>query len=206
MPPAPHQAKEPASHEKVLPVPKPPAALDHYKSAQPTISPTVLQTASQSHRRNTGGLAGKAVRAEETKVDKSGYTLFNPTPESALRDFAPDRPANGTGPTTVDAGHILLEVELFNYSRLRSASTHSDTWTGPNPTACLGVADRIELQLTWAPYLHQRSRDLASGDVTSGQGPGDLFVRGKFNLWGNDDRACSHFIYQGRHRTGKCRR
>jgi Putative MetA-pathway of phenol degradation len=125
-------------------------------------------------------------RGEDAKPDKSGYTLFNPTPESALRDFAPDRPAKSTGPTTVDAGHVLLEVELLNYSRQKTDTTRTDTWVGPNPTARIGITNRFEVQLNWAPYLHQRNKDLTTGDVTGGDGPSDLFVRGKLNIWGNE--------------------
>ena len=38
--------------------------------------------------------------------DKSGYTLFNPTPDDQLRAFCTDRPPTATLPCTVDAGHF----------------------------------------------------------------------------------------------------
>ena len=129
-------------------------------------------------------LAG--ARAEDAKPDKSGYTIFNPTPDNALRDFAPDRPAKSTGPTTIDAGHVQFEVELLNYSRQKTDITRTDTWIAPNPTARIGITNRFEVQLNWAPYIHQRNKDLTIGDVTNGDGPGDLFARGKFNVWGNE--------------------
>ena len=125
-------------------------------------------------------------RAEDPKPDKSGYTLFNPTPESALRDFAPDRPAKSTGPTTVDAGHVLLEVELFNYSHQKTDGVRTQTWVGPNPNARIGITNRFEVQVNIAPYVHQRVRDFNAGTDTNGTGPSDLFVRGKFNVWGNE--------------------
>ncbi|HXQ46414.1 MAG TPA: hypothetical protein VN806_07345, partial [Caulobacteraceae bacterium] len=36
--------------------------------------------------------------------DKSGFTLFSPTPDADLRAFCADRPTKSTGPCTVDAG------------------------------------------------------------------------------------------------------
>ena len=39
------------------------------------------------------GLIGFGARAQETpSPDKSGYTLFNPTPEEYMREISPDRP------------------------------------------------------------------------------------------------------------------
>ena len=52
-------------------------------------------------------------------VDRSHYNLFNPTPPDQMRDFAPDRPNVTDAPYTVDPGHLLLEVGLFEYSRDR---------------------------------------------------------------------------------------
>ena len=111
--------------------------------------------------------AGSA-EAADPKPDKSGYSLFNPTPESELRDFAPDRPAKNTGANTIDAGHIQLETELVNYSRAKTDTTKTTTWVGPNPTARIGVTNRFEVQINWAPYLHVHQKDIATGDTTSG--------------------------------------
>ena len=44
--------------------------------------------------------------ANPAAADKSGYTLFNPTPDDALRTFSPDRPTKSNGPLTVDAGRF----------------------------------------------------------------------------------------------------
>jgi hypothetical protein len=42
--------------------------------------------------------------------DKSGYTLFRPTPEALLRELTSDRPDKTESPITVDAGHFQLEM------------------------------------------------------------------------------------------------
>ena len=48
-------------------------------------------------------------------ADKGGYTLFNPTPDAALRTFSPDRPTKSNGPLTVDAGRFQYETDLVSY-------------------------------------------------------------------------------------------
>ena len=38
--------------------------------------------------------------------DKSGYSLFDPTPDDEMRKFTPDRPTKGYSVRTIDAGHF----------------------------------------------------------------------------------------------------
>lgn len=136
-----------------------------------------------------GAVAGyttTAARADEPKPDKSGYTLFNPTPDSALRDFAADRPAKSYGPTTIDAGRVQLEMELSNYSYQSTDGIRTRTYVGPNPTARVGLTNSVELQLNMAPYVHQHVRDTVADTSTSASGVSDLFARAKINLWGNE--------------------
>ena len=131
-------------------------------------------------------LSAMSARADDPKPDKSGYTLFNPTPESALRDFAADRPAKSYGATTIDAGHVQLEVELFNYTTQKIDGIHTQTYVGPNPTARIGLTNSIELQLNIAPFVRQTVHDSFAGTSTSASGVSDFFARAKINLWGNE--------------------
>ncbi len=131
------------------------------------------------------GFAGTA-RADDAKPDKSAYSLFNPTPDAALRDFAADRPAKSYGPTTIDAGRWQLEVELFNYTTMKVDGVHTQTYVGPNPTARIGLTSNIELQLNMAPFVHQTVRDEIAATSTSASGVSDFFARAKINLWGNE--------------------
>jgi len=127
--------------------------------------------------------------ADDPKPDKSGYSLFSPTPDSALRDFAADRPAKSFGPTTIDAGRVQLETELFNYSHQKTDGIRTQTYVGPNPTARIGLLKDIEFQVTYSPFVHQRVTDttVSPSTTTSASGSSDLFTRLKFNLLGNDD-------------------
>jgi Putative MetA-pathway of phenol degradation len=131
------------------------------------------------------------VRAEEPKLDKSRYTLFNPTPDSALRDFAADRPAKGYDPTTVDAGRIQIETELFNYGFQKLDGVRTQTFVGPSPTARIGLLKDVEFQVNYTPFVRQRVTDtnVVPYDVNSASGGSDTFMRLKFNLRGNDDES-----------------
>jgi hypothetical protein len=140
-----------------------------------------------------GSLAGAALAAEPNATDKSQYNLFNPTPDKDLRGFAPDRPAKGTGPTTVDAGRIVVEVEAFNYSRQKSDGVQTTTWVGPNPTIKIGLTDRIDFQINWAPFQQAKVHDSAAGTTDKFSGDTDLYLRSKINLWGNEGTGKTAF-------------
>jgi hypothetical protein len=142
-----------------------------------------------------GCLFGSALAAEPEaeKTDKSQYNLFNPTPDKDLRSFAPDRPAKGTGPTTVDAGRIVVELEAFNYARQKSDGVQTTTWVGPNPTIKIGLTDRIDFQINWAPFQQAKIHDSAAGTTDKFSGDTDLILRSKINLWGNEGTGKTAF-------------
>ena len=67
-------------------------------------------------------LAALGVAAQETNSvppDKSGYNLFNPTPDEYMREMSPDRPDKTDSPFTVDAGHFQLEMDYRTSPTLR---------------------------------------------------------------------------------------
>lgn len=108
--------------------------------------------------------------------DKSSFHVFNPTPRDLRRDLSADRPDFTESPYTVDAGAIQLEMSFFDYAKNGSA----DVWTVAPFNLKVGVLNDLDLQFVFDPWVREddgmRSRD----------GVGDLEVRAKFNLWGND--------------------
>src|SRR4051794_31042167 len=60
---------------------------------------------------------------ERPAVDKTGYTVFNPTPRRFMRELSADRPDVTETPYTVDAGHFQLEMDVlrYGYDRYNSA-------------------------------------------------------------------------------------
>jgi Putative MetA-pathway of phenol degradation len=142
-----------------------------------------------------GSLVGAALASEPDApgTEKSRYNLFNPTPEKDLRSFAPDRPAKGTGPTTVDAGRVVVEMEVFNYARQKSNGMQTTTWVGPNPTIKIGLTDRIDFQVNWAPFQQAKMHDGTAGTTDRFSGGTDVVLRSKINLWGNEGTGKTAF-------------
>jgi hypothetical protein len=121
-------------------------------------------------------------------VDKNQYNLFNPTPCEQLRDFAPDRPDQTEGPFTADAGHLQLEIGIFQYSytsqpqRFFDIRTESYQWF--DTAIKLGLLNNLDVEL-FVPVYNEV--DVKQGNAkTRMSGFGDLIVRAKLNLFGNE--------------------
>ncbi|MEY2604547.1 MAG: hypothetical protein QOH31_2338 [Verrucomicrobiota bacterium] len=121
-------------------------------------------------------------------VNKSQYNLFNPTPCDQMRDFAPDRPDQTEGPFTADAGHLQLEIGIFQYTYTNQPQRFSDIriegYQWLNTAIKLGVLNNLDLEL-FVPVFNEV--DVKQGNVKSRMsGFGDLVVRAKLNLFGNE--------------------
>jgi hypothetical protein len=132
--------------------------------------------------------AGSA-RADEPSgppPDKSGFTLFNPTPDADLRSLCTDRPTKSTAPCTVDAGRWQVEADVYNFTTQTSDGVTTTTQLFTNPTLKLGITNTLDFELNIAPYEQVQIHDsVAATKVTAG-GVGDLFLKAKWNLIGDD--------------------
>jgi hypothetical protein len=124
------------------------------------------------------------VRADD-KPDKSGYTLLNPTPDSAMRDFSTDRPAKSNSAITVDAGHFLIESDLANFTYDRFAGTTTRTIQTLDPVLKLGVTNWADIELQLNGYQGTVAGD-GMGGVIRAHGFADVLLRTKINIIGND--------------------
>ena len=118
--------------------------------------------------------------------DKSGFTIFDPTPTADLRSFCTDRPTKSTAPCTVDAGHLQFESDLFNVTVDSSGGATTTTWLLTNPTAKLGLTNTLEAEINMVPWETVLVRDRATGQTSRASGVGDLYARLKWNLLGDD--------------------
>jgi hypothetical protein len=110
-------------------------------------------------------------------AEKQGsYTLFNPTPRDQMRDMSTDRPDTTESAYTVDAGHFQVETTLFGFAKDGGV----ESYTFGESNFKLGLTDHTDLQLVVPFYERQRGGD------DDDDGFGDLTVRWKWNLWGND--------------------
>jgi len=129
-------------------------------------------------------LAG-AGEVQGTTFAKSGYTLFDPTPDAALRDMSTDRPDKTESPYTVDAGRIQVETDLMAYTRDAADGRTLETLDVLPINIKVGLTHRSDIQFVYGGYSAAR---LDGGGTPSQRdsGFGDLVVRYKYNVWGND--------------------
>ena len=125
--------------------------------------------------------------ADDSGWDKTGYTLFDPTPDSDLRSFNTDRPPKANSPYTVDAGHFQYETDIAVFGYGDSASVKTQDWTVFDPTLKLGLTNTIDAELQITPYESNVTRIAAN--TTSISGFGDTFARLKINVLGDDRGA-----------------
>jgi hypothetical protein len=132
--------------------------------------------------------ADDAAPSDPATPDKSGYNLFNPTPDDEMRKFAPDRPGKGFSVRTIDAGHVELEMDTFSdtYSKYLGIATRSIQ--ALDPDVRIGITNWAEFDIQLNGL--QASQSLFSGSgagAAQGTGFGDVVLRTKMNLFGNDD-------------------
>jgi hypothetical protein len=125
-----------------------------------------------------------AITTLAAQTDKSAYTLFNPTPREQMRELSTDRPDQTESPYTVDAGHWQIEFDFVNYTYDREAGVRTETWNVAPVNVKLGLTNTADLQVMFDSYSTERVR--AAGATTSTRDWGDLTLRLKQNLWGND--------------------
>jgi hypothetical protein len=128
--------------------------------------------------------------AESQSADKSGYTLFNPTPNELVRELSPDRPDKTDSPRTVDAGHFSVEMDFFNFGRFRDEDngvvTRTHVYQAAPMNLKVGLLNSVDLQAQISPYSWKSERTISPASQTRTTGFGDVIPRLKVNLVGND--------------------
>jgi hypothetical protein len=130
-------------------------------------------------------VTGAALAQLANPPDKSQYGLFNPVPDDQMRDFSTDRPPKAYVPFTVDAGHFQYETDIVNFADQANGPTRTNTLLAPNPTLKFGLTNNAELELNM-PIVGVATYNSATSRWSTTWGNGDLFVRAKINVWGND--------------------
>lgn len=112
--------------------------------------------------------------------------LFKPIPKEKMREMSTDRPDITESPYSVDAGHFQLETDLFKTTRNKSNGTTNVANNINLANLKLGLTNAIDLQLIVASYVNQYEKDINGNKSNISNGFGDLTLRLKYNLWGND--------------------
>jgi hypothetical protein len=104
-------------------------------------------------------------------------TLFLTLPAFAFeRELSPDRPDTTESPFTVEPGHFQIEAGLWSFAK----DGGNETWTLGETNLKAGLCRNADLHLVLRPWIHEQADD------GSAEGFGDIVVRLKYNLWGND--------------------
>jgi hypothetical protein len=119
-------------------------------------------------------------------LDKSQYTLFNPTPIDLRRPYNTDRPSKTDTPYTVDAGVFQIESDVVNWTLDYENGVRTRTWIVGNSNFKLGLTNWMDLQVFPQFYVNTRTSGPAFGKPVDHDGFGDTTVRLKINLLGND--------------------
>lgn len=154
-----------------------PVHLARAQSADGMASPHVAPAASNAE--------GEAVGVT---VDKSQYSLFNPTPDDQMRPFSTDRPGKSHSSLTVDAGHIQYEGDFWNYTfdHYSNSQQTSRQYILGTPNLKLGITNWAELDVVTGIYNSAEVRSRVGAGTSKASGFGDVFVGGKVNFFGND--------------------
>jgi hypothetical protein len=125
--------------------------------------------------------------AANASAQNSTYTLFRPVPRQKMRKMSTDRPDITESPNSVDAGHFQVETDLFKTSRKKvdGISTVENNFNLANLK--LGLSKNIDLQLVVGSYVNTYESDTEGNKSNISNGIGDLTMRLKYNLWGNDN-------------------
>lgn len=127
-----------------------------------------------------------SVAHSQTDSTKNGYHLFNRTPQKQMREMKTDRPDVTESAYTVDAGHFQIESDVFKTIRNKEEDliTIQNFYQLANIKA--GISNSIDLQLVIESYVENKSGTSAHTKRHTSSGFGDMTVRIKKNLWGND--------------------
>ena len=128
-----------------------------------------------------------------TSLSKKQYNLFNPTPRNLMREFTTDRPDATESPYTVDAGHLQLETDLFKTEHFKTAGITSISNFYSMANIKMGITNSLDMQLVVSPLEVSTISNGITKTKTSEFG--NVTLRAKQNLWGNDNGQSAVAIF-----------
>ena len=114
------------------------------------------------------------------------YSLFNPVPQALMREMETDRPDVTESPYTVDAGHFQYETDFVRLIKEKSELQKTNTLLINQANIKIGLTGNTAIQIGFQTYGRQRETDITSGNAETTHGFGDVTLRIKQNLIGND--------------------
>ncbi|RDC55982.1 transporter [Pedobacter chinensis] len=114
------------------------------------------------------------------------YNLFKPVPRAQLREMETDRPGVTESPQTIDAGHFQYESDLFRYERLDGNYGVKHTYLFNQANLKLGITRSTAVQVVLESFVLTKERLGEESEVAANHGLGDVTLRIKQNIMGND--------------------
>lgn len=112
-----------------------------------------------------------------------------PADATPPREFSTDRPDKTESPYTVAPGRFHFEMDVATYAIDRSRDIRTTITRAVPFNLKAGLTPSTDIQLVVEPLIRERVKDRNSGVVARRRGFGDVTVRLKHNLWGNDGGA-----------------
>ena len=125
------------------------------------------------------------VGAFESSARAGEQPRFDASSAPQLREMRTDRPDATESPYTVDMGHFQIETDFVSHANERIAGEHVSETVVAAFNLRMGLTRTTELGLFAAPWT-TRSESSQDSVSSKARGFGDLGLRAKFNVWGND--------------------
>lgn len=120
------------------------------------------------------------------KKQEHKYSLFNPVPRELMREMETDRPDVTESPYTVDAGHFQYETDIIGLTREKSDLKNTKTLLINQANLKIGLTGSTAIQIGFETYGWQKEKDLNTDITESKHDVGDLNIRIKQNIIGNN--------------------
>ncbi|UKK85472.1 transporter [Sphingopyxis sp. BSN-002] len=114
-----------------------------------------------------------------------------PALAAEARDLCPDRPGLGTPACTVEAGQLVFELGLADWTREDDGPQRTDTILAGEGLLRIGLTSTLEAQIGWTTIGHVRERNAIAGTVEGRTRTGDVTFALRQNLRNPDGSGFS---------------
>lgn len=101
-----------------------------------------------------------------------------------VRELSTDRPDRTESAYTVPSQHWQLELDLVNFTRTKDSGVTTESLSITPFNLKYGLNNNTDIQLVVSPYVQVEAD--SPGATTSNSGFGEVTIRLKHNVWGND--------------------
>jgi len=137
-------------------------------------------------------VASSLAEEQGVKLNKSRFSIFNPTPDSLRRAYNTDRPSKTDSPFTIDAGVFQIETDAFSWTVDRNNPSDLNVririLSAGQTNFKIGLTNWMDLQIIPQGYVERRTSGSDFGEPLEQGGFGDTTLRLKINLVGNEGR------------------